>query len=65
MKFGLFYALIFLFFSLPAFGELSPTDLEKINAMFKESEARMKEYVTQEISKINHQNRRDGPTVDK
>lgn len=53
MKFGLLFSLIFFLLSLPAFGELSPTDLEKINAMFKASEARMKEYVTQEIAKVN------------
>ena len=53
MKFGLFFSLIFLLLSSPAFGELSTTDLEKINAMFKASEARMKEYVSQEIAKVN------------
>ncbi|MCY3724574.1 MAG: hypothetical protein OXG97_20355 [Candidatus Poribacteria bacterium] len=53
MKFGLLFSLIFLLLSSPAFGELSPADLEKINAMFKASEARMKEYVTQEIAKVN------------
>ena len=53
MKLGLFFSLIFLLLNLPAFGELSTADLEKINAMFKESEARIKEYVTQEIAKVN------------
>ena len=47
------FCIIFLLLSLPAFGELSPADLEKINAMFKASEARTKEYVTQEIAKVN------------
>ena len=53
MKYCLFFIVGLLFFSPPAFGELSNADLEKINAMFKESEARMKEYVTQEIAKVN------------
>lgn len=53
MKFGLLFSFTFLLLSLPAFGELSPADLEKINTMFKASEARMKEYVTQEIAKVN------------
>ena len=53
MKLCVFFSLILLCFSSPAFGELSAADLEKINAMFKESEARMKEYVAQEIAKVN------------
>ena len=53
MKSCVFFCLILLCFSSPAFGELSAADLEKINAMFKESEARMKEYVAQEIAKVN------------
>ena len=53
MKLYLFFIVGLLFFSTPVFGELSNADLEKINTMFKESEARMKEYVTQEIAKVN------------
>ena len=53
MKLRLFFCPILLLFSLPAFGELSTADLEKLSTMFKESEARMKEYVTQEIAKVN------------
>ena len=33
-----------------AFGALSVEDYEKLNAMFKESEGRMKEYVSQELA---------------
>lgn len=40
-------------FSAPAFGELGTKDIEAINNIVKESEARMKEYVAQEIAKVN------------
>lgn len=36
--------------STSAFGALSVEDYEKLNAMFKESEGRMKEYVSQELA---------------
>ena len=36
--------------STSAFGALSVKDYEKLNAMFKESEGRMKEYVSQELA---------------
>ena len=35
------------------FAELSVADLEKIREIVKESETRMKEYVSQEIDKVN------------
>lgn len=37
----------------PVFADLSIADIEKIESIVKESEARMKEYVAQEISKVN------------
>ena len=41
----------------PAFGELTPADIEKIRSIVKEevtaSETRMKEHVSQEIEKVN------------
>ena len=39
--------------STSAFGALSVEDYEKLNAMFKESEGRMKEYVSQELTREN------------
>lgn len=53
MKLVIFFLILLLCLSPPAFGELTVADLEKINAMFKESEARMKEYIGQEIAKVN------------
>ena len=53
MKLCLFFSLILLSFSAPVFGELSTKNIEAINNIVKESEARMKEYVAQEIAKVN------------
>ena len=53
MKLCLFFSLILLIFSAPAFGQLSTKDIEAIDNIVKESEARMKEYVAQEIAKVN------------
>ena len=63
MKGCLFFLLVSLLFSPSAFGELSAQDFEKLNGMFKESEARLRaeiaasekrtrEFVTQEIAKL-------------
>ena len=53
MKLCLLLILTLLLLSTPVFGELTNADLEKINTMLKESEARMKEHVSQEIAKVN------------
>ncbi len=53
MKLCLLLILTLLLLSTPAFGELTNADLDKISTMLKESEARMKEYVSQEIAKVN------------
>ena len=42
-----------LLISPQVFADLSVSDLEKIEAIVKDSEARMKEYVTGEIDKVN------------
>ncbi len=63
MKICLFFLLVSLLFSTSAFGELSAQDFEKLNTMFKESEARLRaeiaasekrtrEFVSQEIAKL-------------
>ncbi len=48
---------MFLLFTVPAFSELTAEDIEKIRSIVKEetaaSEKRMKEYVSQEIAKVN------------
>ena len=53
MKLCLFFSLILLICSAPAFGQLSTKEIEAISNIVKESEARMKEYVAQEIAKVN------------
>ena len=64
MKYCTFFVVGVLLLSSTAFGELSVKDLEKFHGMFKESEARMrefmkeseertKEYVSQEIALVN------------
>lgn len=53
MKLGLLFSTLLMFLSLPAFGELTAADLEKIDAMIKASEERMKEYIGQEITKVH------------
>ena len=42
-----------LLISTQVFADLSVSDLEKIESIVKDSEARMKEYVTGEIEKVN------------
>ena len=53
MKSRLLLILTLLLLSTPVFGELTNADLDKINTILKESEARMKEHVSQEIAKVN------------
>ena len=43
-----------LLISTQVFADLSVSDLEKIESIVKDSEARMKEYVTGEIEKVNN-----------
>ena len=61
MKLILTLITVLLFFTAPAFSQLSETDLNKIRLVVKEevetaidaSEKRMKEYVSQEIGKVD------------
>ena len=53
MQVYLSFCFILLLLSAPAFAELSVKDIEVINKIVTESEARMKEYVAQEIAKVN------------
>lgn len=50
MKYCTFFLVGLWLASTSAFGALSVEDYEKLNAMFKESEGRMKEYVSQELA---------------
>ena len=63
MKVCLFFVLGIVFFNAPVLADLSTKDLEKLNVMFKESEARLRaeiaasekrtrEFVSQEIAKL-------------
>ena len=51
MKICTFFVIGFWLVSASAFGDLSVADWEKLNGMLKESEARTKEYVSQELSR--------------
>ena len=51
MKFYIAMLVGFLFVSAAAFGALSADDYEKLNAMLKASETRMKDHVSQEITR--------------
>ena len=53
MKIMMLFVVGILLINSPVFAELSITDIEKIESIVKGSEARMKEYVSQEIAKIN------------
>ena len=57
MKSIMILSSVFLLFTTPVFGELTPADLEQIRSIVKEegaaSEKRMKEYVSQEIGTVN------------
>lgn len=75
MKFYIAMLVGLLFVSASAFGALSIEDYEKLNTMFKESdartqqainesEARMKDHVSQEIAKVNTEIRRVDSRID-
>ena len=53
MKIMMLFVVGILLINSPVFAELSITDIEKIESIVKGSEARMKEYVSQEIAKVN------------
>lgn len=53
MKIMMLFVVGILLVNSPVFAELSIADIEKIEAIVKGSEARMKEYVSQEIAKVN------------
>ncbi len=57
MKLITVLSVISLLFAVPAFSDLTAADIEKIRSIVKEegtaSEARMKEYISQEIAKVN------------
>jgi hypothetical protein len=53
MKVMMILLAVVLFVSPQVFAELSVSDLEKIREIVKESETRMKEYVSQEITKVD------------
>ena len=57
MKLITILSVMFLLFTVPAFSELTTADIEKIRSIVKEetaaSEKRMKEYISQEIAKVN------------
>ena len=45
-------AILFSVIALPALGELTVEDIEKIDAKIKESETRMKEHMTQQVDSL-------------
>ena len=49
MKTVLVLLILFSVIALPALGELTVEDIEKIDAKIKESETRMKEHMTQQV----------------
>ena len=57
MKLSVILSVMFLLFTVPAFSELTVEDIEKIRSIVKEetaaSEKRVKEYISQEIAKVN------------
>ena len=53
MKIMMLFVVGILLINSPVFAELSIADIEKIESIVKGSEARMKEYVSQEIAKVN------------
>ena len=64
MKFYIGVLIGLLCVSASAFGALSVDDYEKLNTMFKESETRMKNHVSQEIAKVNTEIRRLDSRID-
>lgn len=61
MKNVLFFSILFCTITLPVFGQLKQTDLDKIRLIINDeikkeisnSETRMKEYISQEIKTVN------------
>ena len=52
MKTILVLSILFSVIALPALGELTVQDIEKIDAKIKESETRMKEHMTQQVDSL-------------
>ena len=52
MKTVLVLLILFSVIALPALGELTVEDIEKIDAKTKESETRMKEHMTQQVDSL-------------
>ena len=52
MKTILALSILFSVIALPALGELTVQDIEKIDAKIKESETRMKEHITQQVDSL-------------
>ena len=52
MKTVLVLLILFSVIALPALGELTVEDIEKIDAKIKESETRMKEHMTQQVDSL-------------
>ena len=52
MKTILVLSILFSVIVLPALGELTVPDIEKIDAKIKESETRMKEHMTQQVDSL-------------
>ena len=52
MKTILVLLILFSVIALPALGELTVEDIEKIDAKIKESETRMKEHMTQQVDSL-------------
>ncbi|MDE0426702.1 MAG: hypothetical protein OXN25_17770 [Candidatus Poribacteria bacterium] len=53
MKIIMLFVVGTLLINSPVFADLSIADIEKVESIVKGSEARMKEYVSQEIAKVN------------
>ncbi len=72
MKTILTLSILFSLIALPAFGELTDTDLNKIRLIFKEevkseitaSERRMKEYIDLKIENVNSQIKRNSSEIE-
>ena len=52
MKTILVLSILFSVIALPALGELTVQDIEKIDAKIKESETRMKEHMTEQVDSL-------------
>ena len=52
MKTILLFSILFSVIALPALGELTVEDIEKIDEKIQDSETRMKEHMTQEVNSL-------------